>query len=383
MVIQYFLHTFLLFHFAGLFLLEVIFQKDTPKIPRPRSICGFSLSSIKLHSPNLGSRTLLLHCKEGLHGMLLTKSSFQYRDIWHFYSTCFFPRNVFKLLSSSVLLSVTAVMTEIVYTPNWLHTDNFPDGWSVPPGHGLSSFASKFQRVTSSVFWSGTLPADVSVSSLVSPPKRSSPHPHLKEKRMKLRLLVTQIPFPHLCRNRDHVCQGWGQACYSSELLQTELKETLDLSLKSMWSILVSRVLLFRIRLQEAPLTNTVWRETAIQVKLNLLKKDHAFHPSLQIVSLIIKIKITGSGLLVIISCSCYLLRLLGFLLWGLSLPLGIKHSIIISVVVDIFLTFAMYLLQISSLEVKPKKLRFFFSPSVKISAVHSPKAIPSVLNKK
>lgn len=30
----------------------------------------------------------------------------------------FFPRNVFKLLSSSVLLSVTAVMTEIVYTPN-------------------------------------------------------------------------------------------------------------------------------------------------------------------------------------------------------------------------------------------------------------------------
>lgn len=111
--------------------------------------------------------------------------------------------------------------------------------------------------------------------------------------------------------------------CYSCELLQTELKETLNLSLKSMWSILASRVLLLRIRLREAPLTDTVWRETAIQFILNLHKKDHTFHANLQIVSLIIKIKITGSGLLVIIRCSCYL----DFLPWGLSLSPGVKHS--------------------------------------------------------
>lgn len=208
-------------------------------------------------------------------------------------------------LSSSDLLSVTLIMTEIVYTPNWLCEACFPAGWSLPPSHGLFSLASKFQQVMSSVFWRGILPADASVSSLVSPRKRPSPHPHLKEKHMELGLLVTQIPFPHLCRGRDHLCQGWGQACYSCELLQTELKETLNLSLKSMWSIWVSRVLLLQIRLKEDPLTNTVWRETAIQVKLNFYKKDHAFHADLQNVSLIMKIKITRSGLLVIISCSC------------------------------------------------------------------------------
>lgn len=123
--------------------------------------------------------------------------------------------------------------------------------------------ASHLQQVTSSVFWRGILPADAAISSLVSPWNPPPPPAtlHLKEKHMKLRLLVTQIPFPHLCRGRDHLCQGWGQACYSCELLQTELKETLNLSLKSTQSIWVLRLLLFQIRLKEAPLTNTVWRE--------------------------------------------------------------------------------------------------------------------------
>jgi len=134
----------------------------------------------------------------------------------------------------------------------------FPAGWSVPPGHGLTSLAAKFQQVMSSVFWRGILPADASVSSLVSPPKKVLPS-HLKEKHTKPWLLSTQIPFPHLCRSRDHVCQGWGQACYSCQLLQTELKETLNLASKGMQSICISRVLQFRIRLREAPLTSAVW----------------------------------------------------------------------------------------------------------------------------
>lgn len=192
-------------------------------------------------------------------------------------------RNVFKLLSSPVLLSVALITTEMIRGQSGVFPACFPAGCSVPPGRSLSPLASKFQQVVSSVFWRGILPADTSVSSLVSPQKKVLPL-HLKEKHMKLRLPSTQIPFPHSCRSRDHVCQGWGQACYSCELLQTELKETLNLSLKGMWSVLVSRGLLLRNGLKAAPLTNALWRETAIQVKPKLYKKDHAFHTNLQIV---------------------------------------------------------------------------------------------------
>lgn len=116
--------------------------------------------------------------------------------------------------------------------------------------HLLSSLVYKSQWVTSSKFQRGIYPAaDVSV--MVSPgfsSKRFSPHPHLKEKHTKLKLPHTQIPFPHLCRSRDHVCQARGQACYSCELLQTELKETLHLSLKGMQNISAFGALLFRIK---------------------------------------------------------------------------------------------------------------------------------------
>lgn len=101
-------------------------------------------------------------------------------------------------------------------------------------------------------------------------------------------------------------------------------KGTPNLSSNSMWNILVSRGLLLQIRLKESPLTITVWWKTAIQVKSSLHKRDHAFHATLQIVSQIIKIKITASGLLLNINC---LLMLWDFLLWALFLPPGVKHS--------------------------------------------------------
>lgn len=121
-----------------------------------------------------------------------------------------------------------------------------------------------------------------------------------------------------------------------------------------MCSILVSRVLLLQIRLREAPLTNTVQREAAIQVKLNL-HTDDSFHANLH--KSILQIKITGSVLLAVISCSLKVARLLTT---NLSSPSGVKPSSI-RLVVDIILTFAYVLASGQLFRMSDKKLRVFF----------------------
>lgn len=61
-----------------------------------------------------------------------------------------------------------------------------------------------------------------------------------------------------------------------------ELKETLELSLKGMWNILVSPVLLFRIK-KRKKIWSILWEER-LQDKLH--KTDHPSHTNLQIVLL-------------------------------------------------------------------------------------------------
>lgn len=111
--------------------------------------------------------------------------------------------------------------------------------------------------------------------------KRFSLHLHLKEEHTELKLLSTQIPFPHLCRSRDHVCQARGQACYSCKLLQTELKETPHLSLKGMQNILAFGDLLLRIKSDQY-----CRKKIASQVESKLHRRDHHFHTNLQMVLL-------------------------------------------------------------------------------------------------
>lgn len=183
--------------------------------------------------------------------------------------------------------------------------------------------------------------------------RRSSPHPHLKEKHTMLGLLSAQIPFPHLCRSRDHVCQDWGQACYSCELLQTELKETLKLSLKGMWNILVTPVLLFRIKKK---ISNQYCEKR--ECKASYTRQTILSTPIYKLSCWMIKI--TGCGLFIIISCLPCLIRLLDFLLWGLLTAPGAKQS---SYRNSRHVNLYSVLSQISSLEVQPKTFVFFSSP--------------------
>lgn len=198
------------------------------------------------------------------------------------------------LLSSSILLTATPVTTEIAQKLCGVFTAFFP-AWcpviSYPPLLASPSGSQEFPSFSS---------------------KRFSPHPHLKEKHTKLKLPSTQIPFPHLCRSRDHVCQARGQACYSCELLQTELKETLYLSLKGMQNILVFGALLFII----------VWSilsEERLQAKFNrsYTRQTIISTPTYKWPRWMIQT--TGCDLLVIINRSGCLLRMLHFLLWGPS----------------------------------------------------------------
>lgn len=50
---------------------------------------------------------------------------------------------MFNLFSSFVLLSASPIMTKIVHNQSRVVTGCFSPGWSVSPGHGLSSLSTK------------------------------------------------------------------------------------------------------------------------------------------------------------------------------------------------------------------------------------------------